>query len=807
MDRSLKVQTRNFEICSFTPPSRSEVRYNNYQRRCCQKQLEGLYAPTNRAYRELGHPLVVDATLLIKSTLGYIPQRPNMLYGHESNECTEGVEGKKCDEEQWKGLPRESAEKSCQPLRPKQVGINEKPTAYSTQSGSAYMERRRKRGFVDLKKVIQQSNDMTKCVKHGRSFFGMLRQELIQKVYNFWYLYNEVIESRKSRIIPPVRAYTLNEQNHLNGESVEKTIHDIDEDELLDEEPEIRELMNNLIATGCDLKIPLTKTQELSSNIKQSDNYITSATEHRRLKQYKQWYSESPKPFTPKFFNICKPDFGKDLNSNQPYETYKLITSSDVKEDKQNKDHDGDHDDDHDDDSFRDIIFTQICCVLWIMEQMYNLSHPEVDFKWRPISASWKLSDSSIELGKLCEQQNQPDQIWHDFVYDTNYKQAKTKYQNQQIDSTNSLNSLQSGTLSSEQRCPTPSSSIMKLQSINKVSKFDTTEQLSDQPSLLEENFNVSSIINQSDQLISTNDLIDLHPNNQKKINQNLNKIDNNNNNNTSISNRKCVQFLKSANSVKKNKNQWVNCINEIHKMSKETLSELAHQIEVEMDKESLKESELRLTTRGQITKKTVEKKPVKGHVNEVPKEFSSHKLINLVNNIRKQLSVMTDENAIKLQDRLEFMKQIKPEICLTKYHNIPTNRYTHIAMQCMRRMALYNKATGELVKKSNQKNELAPWYLDILADLCDLKSEPKFITVLSKLKFYAQLSPSLFTVMSFTRVLCSLTLWEILLPASAVAIDFIRTRIVDMSTEEYFDWLCQTYPKVKELINHSTEE
>ncbi|VDP88154.1 unnamed protein product, partial [Schistosoma mattheei] len=35
-------------------------------------------------------------------------------------------------------------------------------------------------------------------------------------VYNFWYLYNQVIESRKSRIIPPIRAYTLNEQNHSN---------------------------------------------------------------------------------------------------------------------------------------------------------------------------------------------------------------------------------------------------------------------------------------------------------------------------------------------------------------------------------------------------------------------------------------------------------------------------------------------------------------------------------------------------------------------------------------------------------------
>ncbi|RTG80729.1 uncharacterized protein DC041_0011740 [Schistosoma bovis] len=183
--------------------------------------------------------------------------------------------------------------------------------------------------------------------------------------------------------------------------------------------------------------------------------------------------------------------------------------------------------------------------------------------------------------------------------------------------------------------------------------------------------------------------------------------------------------------------------------MSKETLSELAHQIEVEMDKESLKESELRLTTKGQITKKTVEKK---------------------------------------------YFLLIKPEICLTKYHNIPTNRYTHIAMQCMRRMALYNKATGELVKKSNQKNELAPCHS--VAFLPNPK--PNGLYCLTSL------SPSLFTVMSFTRVLCSLTLWEILLPASAVAIDFIRTRIVDMSTEEYFDWLCQvSFPFNCSCINH----
>uniref|UniRef100_A0A5K4F379 Coiled-coil domain-containing protein 60 n=1 Tax=Schistosoma mansoni TaxID=6183 RepID=A0A5K4F379_SCHMA len=734
MDCPIKVQTRNFEICPFTPPSRSEVRRNNYQRRCCQKQFEGLYAPTNLAYRELGHPLIVDPTLLIKSTLGYIPQRPNMLHGHESSECTEGVEGKSCDEEQFTfnktSLTSESIEKSCQPLRPKPVGMNDKPRTYSSQSGSAYMERRRKRGLVDLKKVIQQSNDMTKCVKHGRSFFGILHQEIIQKVYNFWNLYNQVIEARKSRIIPPTRAYTLNEQNHSNGES----INEIDEDDLLDEEPEIRELMNNLIANGCDLKIPLSKTKELSSEIKQSENHLTSATEHRRLKQYKQWYTESQRPFTPRFFNICKPDFGTELHSSQLCDTYKSITSKEeVKGDKKEKD----YDDDDDGDSVRDIIFTQICCVLWIMEQMYNLSHPELDFKWRPISASWKLSsnDPTTEISEVYDQQNQADQVWHDFIYDTNYKQTKTKFRNQQLGSTNSLNSLQSGTLSSEQRCPTPSSSIMKSQSINKLTKFGN------------------------------------------------------------------------ENTLKKNENQWINSINDIHKLSKETLSELVHQIEVEMDKETLKESELKLTTRGQITSKPIEKRPVKSHVNEVPKEFSSHKFMNLVNNIRKQLSIVTDENAIKLQDRLEFMKQIKPEICLAKYNNIPVNSYTHVAMQSMRRMALYDKATGELSKKSRQKNAVALWYSDILTDLSDLKSEPKFVTVLSKLKFYAQLSPSLFTVMSFTRVLSSLTLWEILSPASAVAIDFIRTRIVDMSTEEYLDWLCQTYPKIKELITHNMED
>ncbi|TNN16782.1 Coiled-coil domain-containing protein isoform 2 [Schistosoma japonicum] len=645
------------------------------------------------------------------------------------------------------------------------------------------MERRRKRGLIDFKKVIQKSNDMTEYVKHGRSFFGMLNQEIIQKVYNFWELHNRIIESRKTRITPPVRMHTLNrhvnEHNNSNDESVEKKTDDIDEDEVLNEEPEIYELMNNLISAGCDLKLPLTDKQQYSNDMKQSHDYVISSIEHQRCRRYKQWEMELQRPFTPKYFNICKPDFGKDLNSTQFSSTYELITSKDVKQMKS----------EHVLDSSRDIIFSQLCCVLWLMEQMYLLTNSEVDYKWRPISASWKLNynDSSVESRKSPDQQSQPDQIWSHFIYDTSCKQMKMKPRNQNFGSTNSLNSLQSGTLSSEQRSTTPISSMRKSQSIKNLSKsnsVDVIEESSNQLLQFIEHCNDSLLIN------------------QKSFNQSMNIT------NTTATIRKSVQFLRKTNPMKQNENQWISSMNEIHKMSREMLSEMVQQIEIEMDKESLKESELRLTTRGQNSSRTVKKRPFsESHVvKESSKELTSNKFSSLVDNIHKQISMAIDEKAIELQDRLEFMKQVKPEICLTKYHNIPVDKYTHVAMQCMQRMSLYNKATGELAKKSTKKKQLATWYLDILTDLSDLKSGGKFTQVLSKLKFYALLSPSLFTVLSFTRVLCSLTLWEILSPTIAAAIDFVRMRVVDMSTEEYLDWLCQMHPKIKEYITKPIE-
>ncbi|CAH8862590.1 unnamed protein product [Trichobilharzia szidati] len=183
------------------------------------------------------------------------------------------------------------------------------------------------------------------------------------------------------------------------------------------------------------------------------------------------------------------------------------------------------------------------------------------------------------------------------------------------------------------------------------------------------------------------------------------------------------------------------------------------------------------------------------GNLKEIPKEFTSHKLTNLIDSLRSQLSIMTDEKSIELEDRLEFMKRIRPEICLTKYQNIPIKGHTHIAMKRMHQLARYDKAASELARKTAEKKELAPWYVDLLIDLAELLNEHKIKYVLSKLKIYAQLSPSQFTVLSFTRVLQSLTLWEILLPATTVAIDFIRMRVLDMSIEEYLDWLCELSP------------
>ncbi|KAH8858547.1 Coiled-coil domain-containing protein [Schistosoma japonicum] len=555
MEHSLKVQTRNSEFCFSTPPYRSEVSHSNYQRRCLQKQLEGLYAPTNQAYKELGQPLLIDAQALVKSVLGHIPQRPNMLYGYESKEYTGDIEFESDYEELQKDnlnaikLTSESVEKSCQSLRPKQVGINEKSTVYhQVQSGSAYMERRRKRGIRKTRKKL------------------------------FWHA-----QSR----------------NNTKDESVEKKTDDIDEDEVLNEEPEIYELMNNLISAGCDLKLPLTDKQQYSNDMKQSHDYVISSIEHQRCRRYKQWEMELQRPFTPKYFNICKPDF-------------------DVKEMK-----------------------------------------------------SEHVLDSS------------------------SCKQMKMKPRNQNFGSTNSLNSLQSGTLSSEQRSTTPISSMRKSQSIKNLSKSKSSNQLLQ----FIEHCNDSLLIN------------------QKSFNQSMNIT------NTTATIRKSVQFLRKTNPMKQNEKPF-------------------------------SESHV---------------------VKESSKELTSNKFSSLVDNIHKQISMAIDEKAIELQD-------LKPEICLTKYHNIPVDKYTHVAMQCMQRMSLYNKATGELAKKSTKKKQLATWYLDILTDLSDLKSSRKF----------TQLSPSLFTVLSFTRVLCSLTLWEILSPTIAAAIDFVRMRVVDMSTEEYLDWLCQ---------------
>ncbi|CAH8579567.1 unnamed protein product [Heterobilharzia americana] len=823
------VQARNSYLCSFTPPCRSEVRNSNYQRRCYQKKCEGLFAPIDQPFKELGYPLIIDAPSLVKSVLGCLPQRPNILTAYEPDDSIRGSEERRQDGALLKAslntveLTSESVEKSCQPLRPKQFRVNEKVTTYPVQSVSAYMERRRKRGLINFKKVIQQSNDTTNCVIRGRSFFGILNQEIIQKIHNFWDMHYRIIESRKSRIIPPVRGYTLNktiittttpEQSNPINELTEKVNDEIDEDVLLDEEPEIRKLMSHLIAAGCNLQYPLSdSSRELSDKVKDSRDYSTLAMERRRHRQYKQWYTEPQRPFTPRFFNICRPDFGAELENDTLDKTYELLNCKKVEQVGNSMKSNKQHDKESFTDSVCDLIYIQLCCVLWLLEQMYLSSTSETDPNWRPISASWKFSsDSSLtEMKTSSDEQSHPDQIWYHFIYETSDKQPKMKSRFHPVGSAHSINSIQSGTASSEQGCTTPVSSITKLQPIKGISRsvVGSTDDLSDgQSTRLSksgERFNLSSPMNSQERINSANPIHSTSrslTNSHKKINLLSSKTD------TSVPNRRCVQFLKKSYSPQSNENQWVNYRNQIQNLSKETLTEMAHRIEVELDKESLKEAELRLiTSRGEIPSKNFQKRPFTiGSLKEIPKEFTSHKFTNLVDNIRTQLSIMTDEKAVELEDRLEFMKQIRPEICLAKYHSIPVKGHTHIAMKRMHKLARYDKAAGELARKTAQKKELAPWYVDLLTDLKDLKREHKIIYILSKLKFYAHLSPSQFTVLSFTRVLRSLTLWEILSPANVAAIDFIRMRVLDMSIEEYLDWLCEVHPNIKECITNEPE-
>ncbi|VDQ05590.1 unnamed protein product [Trichobilharzia regenti] len=105
----------------------------------------------------------------------------NLLYGYEADESSRGVENQ--NEELLKDnlntlvLTSESAEKSCQPLRPKHVRINEKSNVYpAVLSVSAYMKRRRKRGLIDFKKVIQQSKYVNFLFKSSVAIFVLTYQ-------------------------------------------------------------------------------------------------------------------------------------------------------------------------------------------------------------------------------------------------------------------------------------------------------------------------------------------------------------------------------------------------------------------------------------------------------------------------------------------------------------------------------------------------------------------------------------------------------------------------------------------------------
>ncbi|VDQ00357.1 unnamed protein product [Trichobilharzia regenti] len=183
--------------------------------------------------------------------------------------------------------------------------------------------------------------NITNCVKNGRSFFGLLNQEIIQKVHNFWELHNRIIESRKNRIAPPIRMYTPNTTTTtttgITTEQNASNTDEIDEDILLDEEPEIRKLMSNLIAAGCNLNDLLgNASQQSAESIERNTDYSTLTIERRRHRQLRLWFTtEAERPFTPKYFNICRPNFIdelKRLNDSENSDTYKLLHT---KNDKQ----------------------------------------------------------------------------------------------------------------------------------------------------------------------------------------------------------------------------------------------------------------------------------------------------------------------------------------------------------------------------------------------------------------------------------------------------------------------------------------
>ncbi|KAF7258757.1 hypothetical protein EG68_04177 [Paragonimus skrjabini miyazakii] len=780
-------------------------------------------------------------------------------------------------------LASDSTKKSTKPLRPlsgKHHFSSRETDSEPSPKSSVYVERRRKCMKTNLNTFLKESEATTRMVKRGISYFGILSQEMCDKVNHFWSERAKYEQASRSRILPPNRKYlsccteTLESSGSRSGQYTSKDMttqfiqaerlleaEEAENDKLLTMEPEIVDLTQQIIQNGPSLldalmsrdsKSMLSSNSTPTSDLKKSGdtkpNFVSQSVERRRNRLQNQWFDEQPRPFTPRFLNISRPQVGPMLSAKTSADTKETSLASEVEHSDCSGDDYHDHDQEMDTTkadessgiktassgdevtettaskqfSVFEILNAQLSSLVWLLEQMISVDLEKHTYR-KAISTSWRSDAySSVlptservksHLANTCdpntnqgnsERSDSPERAWIQFVggfkVNQKYHEANGQY------------TAPRGSSKSLSRRTTPSVRSAK------TACSDTQSTNDEQPCRLRR---VVSVIKagyrfkrerNAHYLIATPDRTDTStPAKQRMRSARPHRapptlmVPET----VLMAGQKTVQFNKpsrmpgSTDNTKENCKRltlqhWVTVHELRERYSKDVLSEMARNIELEMDKENSQQNTNRVP-------RIIRSAPAKVTSVAIPEEklsrFKSAQWSRLAKTMRSQLLTMTEEMSMEFQDRMECMRQLRAKISLNKYQSIPNRAPTYLAIQQIQHKVSYADAVNMLASRQSEQRQYAPWYVDLLHDLDDLQSDTKISSVLKRLEYFALLSSGQFTVFNFTRILRYLTSWELCSPAVSAAIDFVRSRVLDMTLDEYIDWLYSAHPELKRSV------
>ncbi|KAF6771784.1 hypothetical protein AHF37_09028 [Paragonimus kellicotti] len=128
-------------------------------------------------------------------------------------------------------------------------------------------------------------------------------------------------------------------------------------DKLLTLEPEIIDLTQQIVQNGPSLfeavmsrdsKSMLSSNSTPTLDLRKSEdikpNFVSQSVERRRNRLQNQWFDEQPRPFTPRFLNISRPQVGPVLSAKTSADTKEASLTNEVEHSEGSSDDYHDHD-------------------------------------------------------------------------------------------------------------------------------------------------------------------------------------------------------------------------------------------------------------------------------------------------------------------------------------------------------------------------------------------------------------------------------------------------------------------------------